>query len=293
MRETYGLSDATRRLKFETIKQADNENEKEFLARVINSYYNSKGLQKPADAQIDETAKADISHRYRLGLRNERVRELMTLNAHGIAWGNLGTTALNYAQSIETLKTSQASTVNKIEEEPIHVVNKIAEAENRALSRNFSRLESQLAELVLKIDEPKEMRCWRCNHVGHRIAECRASPKTVAKARKQKSRSREKEFRGRSREREYSRSPSPYRRRLFSRERTPYPRERSASRERNRRSPPPRIRGRSPRDDGRYRYRRNSGRSQSGDRYITERRSNSPYRRERSNSNGYRRVRFN
>ena len=36
-----------------------NENEKEFLIRVINSYYNSKGLQKPADAKIQETAKAD------------------------------------------------------------------------------------------------------------------------------------------------------------------------------------------------------------------------------------------
>ena len=74
MRTTYGLSDATRRFKFETIAQTENENEKEFLARVVNSYYNSKGLTKPAD-----------------------------------------------------------------EEDSVHVVNKIAEAENRALSRNFSR----------------------------------------------------------------------------------------------------------------------------------------------------------
>ena len=293
MRGTYGLSECARRLQFESITQQPGENEAAFLTRVKDSYYRSRGLETPADAAMTDLAKSDIAHRFRVGITNVEVRRLLLLNSTTITYGNLGTTATLYSQSLRELQDTTKTTVNTVHSISEIETSKATESEPTPeilIARNMSKLEAQINDLVLKIDEPKELVCWKCGHPGHRMNECRASSKTLAKARKQ-SRSRERNWSRDRKQYSRSRSPSPNGRR-FTRNRTPYPRSRSNSRDRSSRSPyrqQRRLWNTSPRRQGaspeRYQYR---NRSRSGDRYSIERPNN--YRRDGSNG---RRVRFN
>ena len=104
MRGTYGLSECARRLQFESIAQQPGENEAAFLTRVKDSYYRSRGLETPADAAMSDLAKNDIAHRFRVGITNVEVRRLLLLNSNTITYGNLGTTATMYSQSLRELQ---------------------------------------------------------------------------------------------------------------------------------------------------------------------------------------------
>ena len=283
LRERFGPTSQEQRIAYDLMKQEPEESEFDWFRRCEDGYFKSRSMSIPTGNNFTDIMKQDIVYKFVSGLYNREVLRLMRLN-NSAAYKEVAKIARGYATSLRDLETT-------------HGINKVEAIDDNSRSYEdgaLNELTKSVNNLVLKIEEQKNVTCYRCGYRGHMSRDCRASAKTISQYNKRKFRSRSNSReRSTSRGRHNSRSRYPSRERNTSRQRFNSNERRSSydrSRWRNRSNSNQRSLSKSP---NRFR-----NRSRSNDRYITDDeyyrndrrniRSESPWKRRDSS----RRVRF-
>ena len=197
------------RIKYENLKQSDDENVAVYLRRVMRLYYLSKSLDPPGELRDvhNEAIQKDICFKFMMSLRDQKLRHELTIRDP--SWSEL----------------PELST-------------KLEDIYKRLKSESVSVIQSDLEASVNKITDG----CFNCGSRSHIARECRASRKDKRSFNRKE---RRRSFsRGRSRDRqEFRKSPFPSRNasynRSSSRDRDKYYRSKSRSQsgQRSSRSP--------------------------------------------------------
>ena len=255
LRERFGPTSQEQRIAYDLMKQEPEESEFDWFRRCEDGYFKSRSMSIPTGNNFTDIMKQDIVYKFVSGLYNREVLRLMRLN-NSAAYKDVAKIARGYATSLRDLETT-------------HGINKVETIDDNSRSHEddaLSELTKSVNNLVLKIEEQKNVTCYRCSYRGHMSKDCRASAKTISQYNKRKFRSRSNSReRSTSRGRHSSRSRYPSRERNTSRQRFNSGERRSSydrNRWRNRSNSNQRNYSKSP---NRFRYR-----SRSNDRYITD-----------------------
>ena len=112
LRNSFGPSQHEQRLRFQRLKQGEDENYIDYFLKCEKIYFQSQNMPKPTGNDFLDQYKEDIKFQYVQGLKNDEVRKLLRLN--DVSYEDLVNTARRYTTALKNVK--MVNSVNMIEE---------------------------------------------------------------------------------------------------------------------------------------------------------------------------------
>ena len=114
LRSSFGPSQHEQRLRFQRLKQGEDENCIDYFLRCEKVYFQSKNMPKQTVNVFLDPYKEDIKFQYIQGLKNDEVKKLLILNSE-VDYKDLVNTARHYTTAFKNAE--MVNPVNFIEEE--------------------------------------------------------------------------------------------------------------------------------------------------------------------------------
>ena len=171
LQTAYGDNQVELIAKLQAIKQGLNENPYTYLSRLLNMYYESKGLEKKT---VDEAEKgvemSEILSLYIKGLSNPETRKILKCELSKLDLSNLPLKTLNITRALEPQKTFDINNINDTE----HRDNEPNSSEEdfydcNHISRN-RRYDNRETHETLRRSERRQ--CFNCGSYNHILRFC-------------------------------------------------------------------------------------------------------------------------
>ena len=103
LRSSFGPSQHEQRLRFQRLKQGEDESCIDYFLKCEKVYFQSKNMPKPTGNDFLDQYKEDIKFQYVQGLKDPEVKRLMVLNTTAIEYSDIPNIARNYFTSLRNL----------------------------------------------------------------------------------------------------------------------------------------------------------------------------------------------
>ena len=157
--------------KLQAIKQGRNENPYTFLSRLVNMYYESKGLQKKT---LDEAGtgneKDEIMSLYINGLYNSETKKILKCELSKLDLVNLPQKTLNITRALEPQTTFSVNNINDTEYRDNKSDSSEDENDCFHVSKNDRRYVTRKRHETKKRSERRQ--CFNCGSQNHLIRHC-------------------------------------------------------------------------------------------------------------------------
>ena len=157
--------------KLQAIKQGRNENPYTFLSRLVNMYYESKGLpKKTLDEAGNGNDKEEIMSLYINGLYNPETRKILKCELSKLDLVNLPQKTLNITRALEPQTTFSVNNINDTEYRDNESDSSEDENDCYHVSKNDRRYVTRKRHETKKRSERRQ--CFNCGSPNHIIRHC-------------------------------------------------------------------------------------------------------------------------